>query len=112
MQTDFINEIKPTPTFKTRKCKIISLLLKIALQYTALIVGITVWYVYDYFIAGATFLMAFLVMGIVKSYLRNSVIPQSQQEFNYNDEGIANWYTARELCIEIPSKHSLQKSED
>ncbi|MDQ1244605.1 MAG: hypothetical protein QG565_945, partial [Campylobacterota bacterium] len=30
--------------------------------------------------------------------LRNSVIPPKQREYQYNDKGIADWYTAKELC--------------
>jgi len=38
-------------------------------------------------------------MGIIRSKLRNSVIPLTQQEYHYNDEAIANWYTAKRLCF-------------
>jgi len=112
MQTDFINEIIPTPTLKTGRCRTVALILKLILQYLATLIAATAWYFYDYFVGGATFLLAMLVMGIIKSYLRNSVIPHAQQEYNYSDKEIADWYTARELCIELSSKTSLQKSED
>jgi len=104
MQTDFINQIEPTPKLHTKKCKFVAFLLKIALQYLPLLVGVFFWYLYDYFIAIGIFLFSLLVMGIVKSYLRNSVIPLSQQEYNYNDAGVADWYTARMLCIELPQE--------
>ncbi|MDQ7043707.1 MAG: hypothetical protein Q9M34_09300 [Sulfurimonas sp.] len=99
MQTDFIDQIEPTPKLTTKKCKIISLMLRIFLQYTSYIVGVLTWYYYDYFIAIALFLLSFIIMGIVRSKLMHSVIPPSQHEYNYNTKGIADWYTARELCI-------------
>jgi len=101
MQTDFINQIIPTPTLKTNKCKIIAFLLRIFLQFTSYIVALIIWYMYDYFIAIGLFFLSYLIMGIIRSKLRNSVIPKAQQEYQYNAKGIANWYTAREICIEI-----------
>jgi len=101
MQNDFINQIEPTPKIKTTKCKIISIILRLFLQLSAYIIGLLTWYFYDYFIGIAIFLLSFIIMGIIRAKLRNSVIPQTQQEYNYNDKGIADWYTARELCIEI-----------
>ncbi len=101
MQTDFINQIEPTPKLKTKKCKIISLFLRLFLQFTSYIIGLITWYMYDYFIAIGVFLLSFIIIGIIRSKLRNSVIPKSQQEYVYNDKGISDWYTARELCIEV-----------
>jgi len=101
MQTDFIDQIEPTPKLKTKKCRIVSFLLKIFFQFTSYTVGLSVWYVYDYFIGIGIFLLSFLLMGIIKAKMRNSVIPISQQEYDYNNQGIADWYTARELCIEL-----------
>jgi len=101
MQTNFIDMMEVTPKLKTKKCQLVSFLLQLFLQYTIYIIGIVVWIMYDYFIGIGIFLLSFLVMGIIKSYIRNSVIPKNQQEYNYNDKGIADWYTARELCIEI-----------
>jgi len=101
MQTDFINQIIPTPILKTSKCKIVAFLLRIFLQFTSYIVALFIWYIYDYFIAIGLFFLSYLIMGIIRSKLRNSVIPKAQQEYQYNAKGIADWYTSRELCIEI-----------
>jgi len=101
MQTDFINQIEATPKLTTKKCKYISFLLRVFLQFTSYIVGLITWYYYDYFIAIALFLLSFIIMGIVRSKMMHSVIPSSQHEYNYNAQGIADWYTARELCIEL-----------
>ncbi|MBT5935517.1 hypothetical protein [Sulfurimonas sp.] len=101
MNDDYINSIEKTPTLSTKKCKIISFLLKLFLQFTTYIVGLVTLYIYDYFIAIASMLLSYIIVGIIRAKLRNSVIPKSQQEYKYNDKDIADWYTARELCIEI-----------
>ena len=104
MQTDFINQIQPTPKLKTKKCQTVAFILKMALQYSIYVITFFTWYSFDYFIAIGVFFLSYIVISIVKSKLRNSVIPKAQQEYNYNDQGIADWFTARELCIEIGEK--------
>ena len=101
MQTDFIELIEPTPILRTKKCKLISFLVRMFLQYTTFIAALLAWYIYDYFIAIAVLLLSFIIMGIIRSKIRNAVIPSKQKEYQYNDEGIANWYVSRELCIEL-----------
>ncbi|UCN01223.1 hypothetical protein LCX93_04720 [Sulfurimonas sp. SWIR-19] len=98
MKNDYIDLIEPTPVLKTKKCQIIAFLLKFLLQFTPVLAALIAWYMYDYFIAGATLLITFIVVGIVRAKMRNSVIPLSQREYHYNDEGIAKWFTAKKLC--------------
>jgi len=98
MQTDYIDMIEATPILHSKKCKFIAFLIKILLQYTTIVIGITAWYFYDYFIAGALLLLSFIIMGIIRSKLRNSAIPPSQREYQYNDKGIADWFVSQELC--------------
>ncbi|WP_455755682.1 hypothetical protein [Sulfurimonas sp.] len=100
MQDNIIDMIEPTPKFSSKKCKLISLSIRIILQYTTFAVGLIVWYISDYFIAIGALLLSFIVMGIVRSKIRNSVIPPKQREYPYNDQGIADWFTAREFCYE------------
>lgn len=100
MQTDYIDLIEPTPKLHTKRCKFIALLLRVFLQYTTFIAALIVWYLYDYFMGIATLILVFIIMGIIRSKIRNAVIPLKQREFQYNDQGIADWYTAKELCIE------------
>ena len=64
--------------------------------------SLLIWYKFDYFFAIASFLIGFIIMGIVRSKLRNSVIPKVQQEYPYNDDAIAKWYMARQICFETP----------
>ncbi|QSZ41571.1 hypothetical protein GJV85_05440 [Sulfurimonas aquatica] len=99
MKTDFINQIEPTPKLTSKKCKLISFTLRIFLQFSPYLTGLVVWFMYDYFIAIGVLLLSFIVVGIIRSKLRNSVIPFEQREYPYNDQGIADWYTAKILCF-------------
>ena len=100
MKNNFINMLKPTPEPKSTKCKLIAFLVRVFLQFTTPLSGLIAWYFYDYFIAIAVLLLSFIIMGIIRSKLRNSSIPSSQQEYHYNDKGIANWYVRKEFCLE------------
>ncbi len=99
MQTDYIDEIEPTPILKSQKCKLFSFMIYIFLQFTTFIVSLISLFIYDYFIAILTLVLSFIVMGIIRSKIRNSVIPSLQREYQYSDKEIADWYTDRELCF-------------
>jgi len=99
MKNNYIELLEATPELHSKKCKLIALLIKLLLQYTTFITGALAWYLYDYFIGGAVLLLAFIVMGIIRSKIRNSAIPPAQREYHYNDKGIADWYTDRHLCL-------------
>ncbi len=101
MQNDFIDMIEPTPKIRTKKCKAVSFIIWIFLKYSIYVVTLLTWYLYDYFIAFFALILSFIVVGIIRSKLRNSVIPLKQREYQYSDRGIADWYTAKELCIEL-----------
>jgi len=98
MSNDFIDMIEPTPELKSKKCKLISVCIWIFLQFSIYITGLTSWYLYDYFIAISTIVLWFILIGIIRSKLRNSSIPFGQREYFYNDKDIAKWYTAKNLC--------------
>jgi len=97
---DYIEMIQATPKLHSKKCKFLAFSIKILLQYTTVVAGILAWCVYDYFIGGAVLLLAFVIMGIIRSKLRNSSIPLSQREYQYNDKGIADWFVSQELCLD------------
>lgn len=107
MQNDFIEMIEPTPKINIKKCKIVSFIIWIFLQFFIYITTLLSWYLYDYFIAFFTLILSFIVVGIIRSKLRNSVIPVKQREYQYTDKAIADWYTARELCIEVKEDKDL-----
>lgn len=100
MQNEYIDLIEPTPKLHSKKCRLISFLLRIFLQFTTFVVPLIIWYIYDYFIALLALVLTFIVMGIIRSKIRNSVIPSSQSEYQYNDKGIADWFTAKRICYE------------
>ena len=100
MNSDYINLLETTPKLKSKKCKTLSFIVKTLLQYTTFIAALFAWYLYDYFIAGATLLLAFIIIGIIRSKIRNSVIPFNQQEYQYTDQGIADWFIAKQVCQE------------
>ena len=95
---DYIDLMESTPKLHSKKCKIMAFILKIFLQYTTFIIALISWYLYDYFIAIAILLLTFIIMGIVRSKIRNSVIPLKQREYQYNDKDIADWFIAKEFC--------------
>ena len=101
MQNDYIDLIEPTPQLHSKKCKIIAFILRVFLQFTTFLASLLAWYLYDYFFALLALVLSFIIMGIIRSKLRNAVIPPKQREYQYNDQGIADWYTAKELCIEM-----------
>jgi hypothetical protein len=100
MQEEFIEMMEPTPTLHSKKCRLIALLLRLFLQYASAVAALAAWYLYDFFIAGLTLVLAFIIMGIIRSKLRNSVIPPSQREYHYSDKSIAEWYSAKTICYE------------
>ena len=99
MQNDFIEMMEPTPKLHTKKCQAVSYTIWLFLKFTTYITTALSWYIYDYFIAFFILILTFIVMGIIRSKLRNIAIPQKQQEYQYNDKGIADWYSAREICV-------------
>ena len=98
MQTNIIEEIDSPKKFNSKKCKLISFLITLFLQYTTFLSGLIAIYLYDYFIAILIFILTFIIMGIIRSKLRNSCIPLKQQEYYYTDKNIAKWFTAKNFC--------------
>ncbi|MCK9454204.1 MAG: hypothetical protein WCY51_04025 [Sulfurimonas sp.] len=101
MVEEFVEPREPTPKLYSRGCKTVSLFLRLILQYGAVTTTLVVWYMYDFFIALLTLVLVFIIMGIIRSKLRNSVIPLSQREFHYSDKEIADWYAAKMICHEV-----------
>ncbi len=101
MNNDFINMLEPTPKLHSKKCKIISIMLRFFLKFSIYITTLLSWYIYGIFIAFFVLVLSFLIIGIIRSKLRNIAIPASQQEHQYSDKEIAEWFTAKEICLEI-----------
>jgi len=96
---DFIPEIEPTPTFKSKSCQWLVQLVAFKLTYMPILLTLLIAYMVDYFYAIATLLISYLITGIVRSYMRNNSIPKKQQEYSYSDKAIAAWYLYRTHCF-------------
>lgn len=98
MNEDTLVLFEPVPPLYGKRCRFLGLALKLILQYTVFIVPIIVWYKFDIYIAFFALILTFIIMGIVRSKLRNESIPLSQRELHYNDSEIASWFLAKEIC--------------
>ena len=101
MQSDYIDSIESTPKLDSKKCRIIAYVIELFLRYGVAFLAVYAWLMYDYFIGAMTLFLAFIVMGIIRSKMRNSSIPLTQREYYYSDKSIAEWYCAKELCYRI-----------
>lgn len=99
MQND-IPFIEPTPTLTKRSCRALVYLIEILLRTGSVLIALIAWYLTDWKLAIAFFLLGFLVMGILRAKLRNDSIPPAQQEYDYNDRAIAAWYVSRRLLCD------------
>jgi len=91
--------IEPTPEIKNHRCKMMAYVIAASLSYGTWVIAALLWYKYDLFFAVAGLLISYVVLGIIRSKVRNSVIPLTQQEYQYTDMAIASWYVAKRLCL-------------
>jgi len=101
MHDDILEQIEPTPELKKSECRFIALIIALGLKFGSFAIAGIVWYLYDLFFAVAALLISYLIIGIIRSKLRNSAIPRTQQEFQYSDSAIAAWYVSRRLLCDI-----------
>jgi len=87
-----------TPQMPDRKCKILHFLLTIFLSFGTYIITAGVWFIYNWYYAISTLLLAFILIGILRSKLLHSSVPKVQQEFSYSDQDIAAWYLHLHIC--------------
>lgn len=106
MQFNDIEEIKQPPKIKSFKCKVVLIVLELFLRFMTLSSGLIALFLYDYFISIATLLVVFIIMGIIRSKLRNIAIPFSQIERDYSDKEIAQWYGGTMICFELDTKEN------
>jgi uncharacterized membrane protein len=100
MNNDFIPNIEPTPVLQKKECRFFAVLLTFFLKYSALFMALGAWYVYDFFYGIASFLLFYLVIGIIRSKLLHASVPKAQQEYSYTDSAIAAWYIKRVVICE------------
>lgn len=87
-----------TPTPSTKVCKLLYTLLWISLSYGAIIITAIVWWLFNWYYALSSLLLAFILIGIIRSKLLHSSIPKVQQEFTYSDKDISAWYLHMYVC--------------
>lgn len=95
--------IDTMPTLPTRGCRSLARMLGWGLSYGNYAIALLVWWRSDWFLAIGTFLLGFIVFGIVRSKLRNDAIPLAQRELPYSDYAIMTWYLSRNHCFTLPS---------
>ncbi len=87
-----------TPTPPNKKCKLLHLLLSGFLSFGTYFITAAVWFYYNWYYALSALLLAFILIGIIRSKLLHSSVPKTQQEFSYSDKDIAAWYLHLYLC--------------
>ena len=98
MEYTFIEMQEDAPKLKSKKCKFIALVIELLLTYSIYLATIISWFLYDYFIAFFTLILSFIIVGIIRSKVRNIAIPFKQREFQYSDKDISKFYTYNEIC--------------
>jgi len=98
---EIIEQIEPTPELKKKECKTIALLIALSLTYGPFVIAALIWYLHDLFFAVGALLISYLVIGIIRSKLRNSAVPLKQQEHQYSDNAIAIWFVSRRLLCDL-----------
>jgi hypothetical protein len=99
MNDEIIDEIEPLPRLETLKCKLLALTIGFLLRFFNILVALSVWLFYTPGVALAILLLGFIIVGVIRSKLRNSSLPPHQLEYRYTDSEIAVWYTATHLCF-------------
>ena len=100
MKHDFIPNIEPTPKLERKECRFFAFVLTLFLKYAPFILALLIWYAYDLYYGIASFLVFYLIIGIIRSKLLHASIPKVQQEYNYSDDAIASWYVKRVVVCE------------
>ena len=87
-----------TPKPPTKGCKLLHLILSSFLSYGTYLITLGVWFMYNWYYALSALLLAFILIGILRSKLLHSSVPKVQQEFTYSDRDIAAWYLHMSIC--------------
>lgn len=87
-----------TPQPPTKGCKLLHFLLSSFLSFGTYLITLGVWVMYNWYYALSALLLAFILIGILRSKLLHSSVPKVQQEFTYSDKDIAAWYLHMYIC--------------
>ncbi len=100
MSSKFTIDLEPLPELNRARCRVLARLVGYVLSFGTYLPFFPVWYKFDLFLAIASTLFAFVVMGIVRAKMRNISIPITQQEYQYNDRAIATWFVAKRTACD------------
>lgn len=89
-----------TPEPPNKICRLLTLALASFLSYGTYFFAAAAWWFYNWYYALSALLLAFILIGILRSKLLHTFIPRVQQEFTYSDKDIAAWYLHSTLCFE------------
>jgi len=106
MENDYIDFIQPPPKPKTKKCRLLIRLASLLLSYGSLLISTVVFFYYDLFIGFVSFLIMYIITGIIRSKIRLTSIPSMQLEYNYSDYEITSWYFLKYICFEDNKKNT------
>lgn len=95
-ETVYLKEETPEPN--STRCKTVVYTIAFLLRFGSFLIALAIFICADLFYAIASGLIAYIIIGIVKSKMRSASIPPSQHEFSYNDTEIAKWYAKKILC--------------
>lgn len=86
-----------TPVIEGTKCKLAVYAIFAGLNIAPLIIGLYIWYAYDWMIGIGVILFLYIVSSIVSSKMRLSALPPTQLEHSFSAYEIAQWYVHRHL---------------
>ncbi len=88
-----------TPVIDGFKCKVLVFVVFFALAFLPFLIGLYVWYVYDWMIAIGVILFLYIVSSIVGSKMRLSSLPPQLRERSLSSLEIAKWYVHQHFCF-------------
>jgi len=93
------DEINITPVINGFKCKVLVYGVFFGLTVLPFIVGLYIWYKYNWLIAIGVVLFLYLVSSIIGSKLRLSSLPSKLKERSLSSLEIAKWYVHQHFCF-------------
>ncbi|MHC3994129.1 hypothetical protein ACXWTF_04825 [Thiomicrolovo sp. ZZH C-3] len=100
MKTD-IPLLEPTPEPSRPLCRTAARLLGWLFSYGTYALALAIWFFYDWFYAIGALLFGFVAFGILRAKIRNISIPLNQQEYQYTDQAIAQWFVVRRMLCDL-----------
>jgi len=90
--------IENTPIMIGVRCKLLAYSIFFGLAIVPIMIGVYVWFSYDWIVAIGAVLFSYLVSTVVGSKLRLESLPHDQRERNFSSLEIAKWYVSKNFC--------------